>query len=417
MLVHRVLGPTLSLAAAAILAAGCISGPSTQTPAPSTVVIGILTDMGTGNLDAARGSQLAVDIVNGSFPNIPIPLAASVGLPDLHGARLTLVTADTHGDAGKVSDAAATLVNQGHASTIIVTGAPEVAAAAGSAAKRLSVPVIDAANTADYITDLGLEWYFRAGPSDQMLVETALAAVHRQVGGPARIAMLTATETTSAGVAELVTDLATRSGDTVTRARPSATPGTPKPSSEPAQVYADQFDVIFALAGTPAEAADVRHAAAGMTRRIPILCLGTGFDEVTPSTRDSTLFRAVPWSAEFALRSPPARGVMTEYQRRFSATMTLAAASSFIATMIAAIAIDEAVSADPAEVRNALRRLSLPATEITMPWNGVQFDASGQNRLAAGVIEAMVAGHFEVVYPRELAAGPMVWPTATGPKP
>jgi branched-chain amino acid transport system substrate-binding protein len=50
---------------------------------------------------------------------------------------------------------------------------------------------------------------------------------------------------------------------------------------------------------------------------------------------------------------------------------------------------------------------------MIMPWNGVRFNSEGQNQLAAGVVEGWDDG-FRVVYPRELAAGPMVWTAPNG---
>ena len=95
--------------------------------------------------------------------------------------------------------------------------------------------------------------------------------------------------------------------------------------------------------------------------------------------------------------------------------MTAAAATSFTATMAAAQAIDAAGTLDPIATRGALRRLSILATQMVMPWNGLRFDANGQNELAAGVIEGWAGGRFRVVYPRELAAGPMIWSAGSGP--
>ena len=38
-----------------------------------------------------------------------------------------------------------------------------------------------------------------------------------------------------------------------------------------------------------------------------------------------------------------------------------------------------------------------------MPWDGIQFDAGGQNPLAAGLVEQRNGNAFQVIFPRELA--------------
>jgi branched-chain amino acid transport system substrate-binding protein len=155
---------------------------------------------------------------------------------------------------------------------------------------------------------------------------------------------------------------------------------------------------------------------ASLTHPVPLLGLGPGFlavdapsagDDASPAT--AVVLRAAPWSADFAARNPAGLAVAEFYRRRFGTNMSSAAASAFTATLTLAVAIDTAASADSARIRAALRQIWLPATAVIMPWNGVRFDASGQNQLAAAVIEARLAGGYRVVFPRELASRPVLW--------
>jgi branched-chain amino acid transport system substrate-binding protein len=123
--------------------------------------------------------------------------------------------------------------------------------------------------------------------------------------------------------------------------------------------------------------------------------------------------RTSSWSAELAQRSP-AKAVTDLYAKRFGSPMTDAAANVFTATMTLAAAIDAAGSDDPATIRSTLRQISQPATQMIMPWIGVRFGANGQNQLAAGVVEGRATTGFRVVFPRELAAGPMIWTATNG---
>jgi hypothetical protein len=50
---------------------------------------------------------------------------------------------------------------------------------------------------------------------------------------------------------------------------------------------------------------------------------------------------------------------------------------------------------------------------MIMPWDGIRFNAHGQNDLAAAVIEGWDPSGFRLVYPRELSAGPAIWTTPT----
>ena len=253
----------------AMLASGCAE--QAQRTTPTTVVIGILADQnspagGTGG-DAVRAAQLAVEVVNGDFPELLVPLAAGEGLPGLGGATLTLATDDTHGDSQLVSDAATSLVGTAHAVVLLVAASADVAAAAGSEAQRLAVPLIDATSTADYLTELGLDWYFRVGPSDRMLAETAFAVMRRQLGGPAQVALLNGADMANASVGAMVSELAARSDDTL---------------MEGQAIDNGHCDVVLAVADTAAEATRAIRADGGVSsRRHPSLGLAPDLKVLT----------------------------------------------------------------------------------------------------------------------------------------
>ncbi|HMK64226.1 MAG TPA: ABC transporter substrate-binding protein, partial [Thermodesulfobacteriota bacterium] len=70
----------------------------------------------TGNiastgLDCKRGAELAVDIINGKY-DLNLPLAKTAGLPNLGGAKIELVFADTKGDPKNGMSEAERLVTQ-----------------------------------------------------------------------------------------------------------------------------------------------------------------------------------------------------------------------------------------------------------------------------------------------------------------
>ena len=98
--------------------------------------------------DAVRGAQLAVDVVNQSYPQLPVSFAAGVGLPSLAGRQLALVSSDTTGMPGDAANEATGMVAN-HTAAVMVADSAEVAAAVGSQTQRLRVPLVDASSTAD----------------------------------------------------------------------------------------------------------------------------------------------------------------------------------------------------------------------------------------------------------------------------
>src|SRR5882757_3166135 len=101
---------------AAVILAGC-SGPDRPPAASAPVTIGLLVPV-TGSaanaaLDAVRGTQLAADVVNHSYPELPIPFAAGTGLPGLGGRTLALVSGDTKGASDEAANQAEQVISNG----------------------------------------------------------------------------------------------------------------------------------------------------------------------------------------------------------------------------------------------------------------------------------------------------------------
>jgi branched-chain amino acid transport system substrate-binding protein len=405
-----------ALVTALLLAAvaGC-SGHSGSSRQASTVAIGFLAattgpgaDEGT---DAIRGAQLAIDVVNLSYPDILVPLGPGTGLPGLGGATLTLVTGDTKGTPDDASNQVNTLVRSKNAAAVISMAPADVAAAAGNQTQRLRVPMLDAATSADYLTELGMDWYFRLTPTDHMFVATMYNLVSRQLGTASnrRVALLTEEGDANTTVSAALNDQLTRGGFPVVLRQSIA---TGRSDSGTLAHLIDKADVgiVVVLADESSNASAAAQTVARMSNPVPMLGLGAGFDGLGGGpTLAPVVLRASAWSAEFDTRDPVGRAVSGLYRRRFGTAMTPAAANGFTATIALAAAIDAAGSSDPGAIRSSLRQLWLPATQTIMPWNGIQFDVNGQNQLAAPVIELWGTGGFRVVFPRELASGPINW--------
>ncbi len=73
-------------------------------------------------------------------------------------------------------------------------------------------------------------------------------------------------------------------------------------------------------------------------------------------------------------------------------------------------AINRACSTDPELIRQALIDTNLSADDTIMPWNGVQFDETGQNTLGTGIIVQFQDGEYRTVFPTEFAVAEPVYP-------
>jgi branched-chain amino acid transport system substrate-binding protein len=407
-----------AVAAAVVLsAAACTrSEPPAASFPVSEVRIGLLAPRSgqskAAGTEAQHGAELAAELVNGEQG--PAPLIGTGGLARLAGTRLTIVGADTRGDPNRGAAEAARLVGEDRVVGLVGAYDTEVTEAASQRSERLAVPFVNGDSPADYLTQRGLDWFFRIGPTDRMFGEAFFSALGRLSGNARRVAVLYADDRPGNVDADLLQELAREGGFQLVARDPY------KPGSDPVTVVrqvraAPQApDAVFVVAARPNDASALVKAF-GQARYTPpgILAFGTGFASggALAGSDAEGLFSSTAWSREVAGRSPVAKPVMEMYEDRFGSPMGEVAAGTFTAVLVLAEAIGRAGSVEPQRVRSALLNLDIPGREMIMPWSGVQFDTTHQNTGAAGVVQQRVKGLFRAVFPDELQPeAAAVWP-------
>jgi len=419
----RALTRLLAVAAVLVVAASCTNSRSDTQPTPvPDVKIGLLAPLsgasGAAGADALHGAQLAAALVNGDEGSVRLPGVGTSGLSRLGGAKITIVAKDTKSAPERGVTEAVGLVNQERVAGLVGAYDTDVTAAASQRSDRLRVPFVNGDTSAGYLTERGLDWFFRTGPTDRMFGESFFSALGQQQGKAAKtqppdVAILFADDTLGNGIATLTEELADQGGYGVVaqeRGRPGRhfAPGGADLTPAIVEVRASQPDAVFLIASASADASKALKAFGQLGYRPPrLLTFGSGsFEpsvlEAAGQDGEGVLYSAA-WSRETAERNPAARPVVDLYQARFDTPMTEVAAGSFTAVLTLAAAIDLAGSVDPERVRGVLISLDTPGRDTIMPWNGVRFDATHQNTRASGVVEQRVQDVFRVIFPRELA--------------
>ncbi|WP_181801477.1 ABC transporter substrate-binding protein [Streptomyces shenzhenensis] len=385
--------------------------------------IGVLEPISGPNASAGpdmrNGAQLAADIVNGVYPDLEQPRVGNNGLPALGGADVELVVADTQGDPETAAREAERLVTE--EGVVALTGAYEsaVTQAASEVAERLRIPFVNGDSTAPSLTERGLHYFFRTGPTDVDYGRTFFSLIddRRAAGVPiSTVGILHIDNEFGREGATATTELARKHGLTVT-----ADAGYDADSEDlvPAvrQIQEKEPDVLFVLAYAP-DALLMQEAFARLGYLPPmVIGYGAGFSEPdfvdgpVRAARAQGYLRRAAWSADLAARYPTARKVARAFEERFGASMTENSARTFTAVTTLAVAVNEAGSTDPERVRSALRGLDLEGRDLlAMPWDHVRFDANGQNTGARTFAEQFLGDRWRLVYPNDVRAEQVVWP-------
>ena len=423
----------LLIVPALALATACTGGgDDSATSAASgdqTLKIGLLTQL-TGpsraaGTEAQNGARLAADVINGLNPSIPLPLASDSGLPNLGGAKVSVVVKDVtppaldpkkdkdddqtrEGNVQKTAgDAVTDLVSNKGVNALVGAYDPEITEAASQRSERFEVPFVNADSPATFLTDAGRDWFFRIGPTWRQAGQAFFSLLRQQQIPSHKIAVLYAQDKAGQDVLTTTTQLAKEG------ALPKPTPFGFDPSGANAaaalaSVRAYNPDTLL-LYSSPASVQPLLQAVAGSGLK-PQAAMSFSLGYVTAQTFDPAaaavdgLMRSTSWSIEAAQRNPAAQAVTALYQRRFNSPMTEAAASAFTAVMTVAQAVNNAGTLDNQRVRSALLSLDIPGEQTIMPWAGIQFDETHQNTLAQALIEQYHNRAFSIVYPSDAAA-------------
>jgi branched-chain amino acid transport system substrate-binding protein len=419
----RWLSWTAAFAVVALSVAACTSSKEEGgTGSVSEVRIGVLVPRSgpsaAAGAEALHGAELAARLVNGD--ERPLPLAGvgtgTGGLAGLGGAKLSVLSADTRSRPEVGAAEAARLVAEKQVVGLVGAYDTVVTEVASQRTERLRVPFVNGDSPADYLTERGLDWFFRTGPTDRMFGE-AIFSTLRDTPGPGvrKVALVYADDRPSNVVAQLTEELAEEGGFQSVATAKFSPGGNPVGAVAQLRDAGDQPDAVFAIASTPGDATRLVKAF-GQARYSPpgIVTVGDGFllsSVLGASGADGEgLLAGTAWSREIAGRNASAKPVMDLYEERYNQPMSNIAAGTFTAVLVLADAINAAGSTDAQRVRAALLNLDVPGREMIMPWSGVRFDASHQNVAANGVVEQRVQGLFRVVFPNELQRAKPVWP-------
>lgn len=357
--------------------------------------------------DALRGAQLAAELVN-KTSTVPLPLAAGAGLPGLGGATLQIDSADTGGVPERAADQAIRLASEPVAGLVSI-GDTQSTALASERTERVGVPFVDGSAPADYLSERGMDWYFRIGPNDRMFGVRLLSLLRQTGNGRARrLAIVRSGDSAGTDMSVALEGLAGEGGyEVVAEVALPAQGGSAKALVD--QVRAAAPDAVIAATSQEPDSAAVLGGFQAAGWRPPVtMAVGAGFASQAPlqlQASTASVLHSAAWSAVVAERNPVARQVADLYKRRFGGPMTGASAKAFTATLTLAQAIDAAGSTDAGRVRAALLALQIPGRDTIMPWDGIRFDEAGQNTQATAVVERLTRDGVQVVFPPELAVG------------
>jgi len=380
--------------------------------ADDTVTIGAIYPLTGSDAPIGAAARAAIevgeDIVNTPHKGLDaLPLGAGEGLPGLGSAKLAVTFAD---DLGNPSVAASQVMRlkAEHVAALIGAGGAATTLAATAEAERQGVAFLVPDATEPTITTRGAKFVFRTTPLGSDLANayvqllTALKAAGTRVGNIALVFENTDRGTASAA---LLRDAAKAAGFTVV-AEVGYAPSATDLSAPVAALREKNPDVAIFIS----DAAD-----AGLfvkTMRVldyrPPLLIGddAGFSDPAFVAANGNLAQGAIDRSVWTIgkENSPTAIVNGLYKAKTGRHLDDTGARILQGFLVLAEATNRAGSADPAAVQKALRQTDLKPGQLIVGYNGVRFDATGQNMLAATYLIQLRGKKYVAVWPAESAA-------------
>jgi len=392
---------------------------ATTARAAETVKIGVLMPL-TGNAAAAGQAakaaiEVAADIVNNAHPELGnLPLAATAGLPNLGGAKLDVIFVDHQGNPSTAQQLATQLITQDKVNALLGAYQSSCTFTATPVAERYGIPFMVGDSAALNITTRGFKYVFRATPIATDYARTYMrffADMKKQGKKIDSIAIVNENTDYGTSVGDAIEAEAKKDNMAVAIRVPYSASSTDV-SAQVLQLKQKNPDVVIFISYTADSILYVKTMKSLDYKPQMILGDDSGFSDPSfiPAVED--IAQGVMNRSAWAIGKP---GSATDkinqmYKAKTGRDLDDTSARNMQAFFALAYAIDRAGSTDPEKIRAALAATDLKPDQLMMGYQGIKYDSTGQNILAATYLIQLQGKQYQLVWPASAATATLQWP-------
>jgi branched-chain amino acid transport system substrate-binding protein len=387
--------------------------------AQQTVKIGAIYPL-SGNAASAGSSskaaiELATDIVNEDHPELKdLPLAAGKGLPGLGGAKISVVFADNQGTPAAGQNQALRLITEEKVHALIGAYQSGITLTTSAIAERYGIPFLAPESVASVLTERGFKWFFRATPVAIDFARAYSAFIREQgAAGQKTASIAVVNENTEYGtsVASVIKEQFAKDGLNVTQVIPYSA-NTTDVQPQVLQLKEKNPDVVIFISYTSDAILYAKTMKDLNWKPSLMIADDAGFNDPSFVNTSSALVDGLVNRSSFAVGKPGSLSatINAMYKRKTGNDLDDPSARAMQGLLILADAINRAGATEPEKIAAALRATDLKASELVTGYDGVKFDAKGQNVLASSLITQMRNGAYVPVWPKDKAVGELRLP-------
>ena len=400
---------------AAILAAIFASSAYAAGPVKIGVIYPLTGNAASAGQSARDAVHLGVDIVNNAHPELKnLPLAATAGLPNLGGAKIELDEADHQGNPQVGQQQTLRLISQDHVVAMLGSYHSSVSLVATAVAERQGVPYLVADSVASNITGRGFKWTFRTTPIAPDFAKAYFAFLNDLKKSGRKIDTI--------AVVNENTDYGTSVGASVVEAAKTANvkvgaqiaynANSADVTAQVLQLKSLQPDAVVFISYT----ADTILYFKTMKNLdyLPPIIIGddAGFSDPDFIPNAGDLAQGAINRSAFDIGKPGSNSYIVDqmFKQKYGRDLDDTSARWMQGFFVLADAINRAGSTEPDKIQAALKATDLKPDQLIMGYNGVKFDATGQNILSATYLIQLQGKQYVSVWPEDRATAKLELP-------
>ena len=387
--------------------------------AAETVKIGVLMPL-TGNAGAAGQAskaaiEVAADIVNNAHSELGnLPLAAGAGLPHLGGAKLDVVFVDHQGNPSLAQQLATRLVTEDKVNALMGAYQSSCTFTATPVAERYGIPFMVGDSTALNITGRGFKYVFRATPIATDFARTYMrffADMKKEGKTINSIAIVNENTDYGTSVGDAIEVEAKKDNMTVAIRIPYRASSTDV-SAQVLQLKDKKPDVVIFISYTADSILYIKTFKNFDYKPPMILGDDSGFSDPSFIPAIADIGQGVMNRSAWGIGKPGSTTykINEMYKAKTGRDLDDTSGRNMQAFLALAEAIDRAGSTEPDKIRDALTKTDLDPDQLMMGYQGIKFDATGQNTLASTYLIQLHGKGYELVWPEKNAISTLQWP-------
>jgi branched-chain amino acid transport system substrate-binding protein len=374
----------------------------------------------SGNAASAGNSskaaiELAVEIINNAHPELKdIPLAETLGLPNLKGAKIEVVFADNQGTPAAGQNQALRLITEEKVAAIIGAYQSGITVTASAMAERHGIPFLTPESVAADLTERGFKWFFRSTPvaGDFARAYSELLRAQKAAGRKVdSIAIVNENTEYGNSVSKVIKDVFAKDGLAITQ-QISYSANTTDVQPQVLQMKEKNPDVVIFISYTSDAILYAKTMKDLSWKPAIMIADNAGFNDPSFVKTSASLVEGLINRSAFAAGPPGSvSAIINEmFKKKTGNDLDDPSARAMQGLLIVADAINRAGSTEPAKIQAALKATDLKSNQVVTGYNGVKFDEKGQNVLASSLVTQMVGGRYIPVWPKEKATAEIVLP-------